>query len=77
MSFLCQNRQARPLNRREMLRTSSAGFGALALQVLVVTVGVLGRVFDTVPLDASEWALVVAGGLVGPALIAGVARSRR
>ena len=35
MSFLCQNRQARPLNRREMLRTSSAGFGALALQGLM------------------------------------------
>jgi hypothetical protein len=35
MSFLCQNREARPLTRREMLRTSSAGFGALALQGLL------------------------------------------
>ncbi|HJM65727.1 MAG: DUF1501 domain-containing protein [Roseibacillus sp.] len=35
MSFLCQNRQVRPLTRREMLRTSSAGFGALALQGLL------------------------------------------
>ena len=71
----------RPAGTRGRLRPNRwlvvATLGALALQVLVVTVGVLGRVFDTVPLDASEWALVVAGGLVGPALIAGVARSRR
>ena len=39
MSFLCHNRQARPLNRREMLRTSSAGFGALALQGLLAQEG--------------------------------------
>lgn len=39
MSFLCHNRQARPLNRREMLRTSSAGFGALALQGLLTEEG--------------------------------------
>lgn len=39
MSFLCHNRQARPLTRREMLRTSSAGFGALALQGLLAQEG--------------------------------------
>ena len=39
MSFLCQNCQAHPLTRREMLRTSSAGFGALALQGLLAQEG--------------------------------------
>ena len=35
MSRLCQNRQPRPLTRREMLGSSSAGFGALALHGLM------------------------------------------
>ena len=35
MSHLCQHRQVRPLSRREMLRTSAAGFGSLALAGLL------------------------------------------
>ena len=41
---------------------------ALLLQVVVVNVGPLGRVFDVVPLDASAWVVVAVGGLV-PSLL--------
>ena len=39
MSVLCHMRERRPLSRREMLHTSSVGFGALALQGLLAREG--------------------------------------
>jgi calcium-translocating P-type ATPase len=53
-----------------------ATVGALVLQVLVVVVGPLGRVFDTVPLTTPAWVLAAAGGLAGPTLVALVDRRR-
>ncbi|MEX2556143.1 MAG: cation transporting ATPase C-terminal domain-containing protein [Actinomycetota bacterium] len=49
----------------------------LALQLAVVTVGPLQRVFGTAQLEAREWILVLAGGAAPAALMTIVPRIRR
>ncbi|MEM7383859.1 MAG: DUF1501 domain-containing protein [Verrucomicrobiota bacterium] len=39
MKNLCQNRDSRPINRRDMLQKSATGFGALALNTLLAEQG--------------------------------------
>lgn len=50
--------------------------GSLVLQVLVVSTPAVNGLFDTVRLSTTGWALALAGGLSGPAVIAAVLRWR-